>query len=89
ADGDAEGALSIADVDVPAEQRQLLTNDVLGAAKALPTDITVADADVSDDQATVSATFDLGGSKSTTDFSLVKSGKTALFFDDWKLQSPE
>ncbi|RAD53818.1 hypothetical protein DN508_38195, partial [Burkholderia multivorans] len=27
ADGDAEGALSIADVDVPAEQRQLLTND--------------------------------------------------------------
>lgn len=89
ADGDAEGALSIADVDVPAEERQLLTNDVLGAAKALPTDITVADADVSGDQATVSATFDLGGSKSTTDFSLVKSGKTALFFDDWKLQSPE
>ncbi len=89
ADGDAEGALEIADVDVPAEQRQLLTNDILGGAKALPTDISVADADVADDQALVSATFDLGGSKSTTEFSLVKSGKTAVFFDEWTLQSPE
>lgn len=89
ADGDTEGALEIADVDVPAEQRQLLTNDILGGAKALPTDISVADADVADDQALVSATFDLGGSKSTTEFSLVKSGKTAVFFDEWTLQSPE
>lgn len=87
--GDAEGAMEIADVDVPTEQRQLLTNDILGEATALPSDISVASADVTGDQAVVSATFDLGGSKSTADFSLVRSGKTALFFDDWTLQSPE
>ena len=88
-DGDAEGALKMADVDVPAEQRQLLTNDILGASQALPKDITVEDAKVSGNSATVSATYDVGGSKSTTSFSLLKSGKKALFFDEWKLQAPE
>lgn len=88
-DGDAEDALKMADVDVPSEQRQLLTNDVLGAAKALPKDVTVEDADVSGNSATVTATYDVGGSKGTTNFSLHKTGKKALFFDDWKLQAPE
>ncbi|MDN6158540.1 MAG: hypothetical protein L0J13_11425 [Brevibacterium sp.] len=88
-DGDAEDALKMADVDVPAEQRQLLTNDILGAAKALPKDVTVEDAQVSGNSATVSATYDVGGSKSTTSFSLHKAGKKALLFDDWKLQAPE
>lgn len=87
--GDAEGALKIADVDVPAEQRQLLTNDILGAAKALPKDISVEDAEVDGSAATVSATYDIGGSKSTSTFTLHKSGKKALFFDDWSLQAPE
>src|SRR5699024_1633839 len=40
-DGDAEGALKVADVDVPQEARALLTNDVLSASKALPDDVTV------------------------------------------------
>lgn len=88
-DGDAEGALKMADVDVPTEQRQLLTNDVLGAAKALPKDVTVEDADVNGNSATVTATYDVGGSKGTTSFSLHKAGKKALFFDDWRLQVPE
>ena len=88
-DGDAEGALKMADVDVPTEQRQLLTNDVLGAAKALPKDVTVEDADVNGNSATVTATYDVGGSKGTTSFSLHKAGKKALFFDDWRLQAPE
>lgn len=88
-DGDAEGALKIADVDVPSEQRQLLTNDILGAAKALPKDVTVEDADVNGNSATVTATYDVGGSKGTTNFSLHKAGKKALFFDDWRLQAPE
>lgn len=88
-DGDAEAALKMADVDVPSEQRQLLTNDILGAAKALPKDVTVEDAEVNGSSATVSATYDVGGSKSTTSFSLHKAGKKALFFDDWKLQAPE
>ncbi|MGO2861214.1 MAG: hypothetical protein ACTIC1_08670 [Brevibacterium sp.] len=88
-DGDAEGALKIADVDVPSEARTLLTNDILGGAKALPEDVTVQDADVSGDSATVSVTYDLGGSKSTSQVSVHKAGKKALFFDDWKLEAPE
>ncbi|SMX70421.1 hypothetical protein BANT918_00577 [Brevibacterium antiquum CNRZ 918] len=88
-DGDAEDALKMADVDVPSEQRQLLANDILGAAKALPKDVTVEDAEINGNSATVSATYDVGGSKSTTSFSLHKAGKKALFFDDWKLQAPE
>ncbi|GAA1859846.1 hypothetical protein GCM10009813_21380 [Brevibacterium marinum] len=88
-DGDAEGALKMADVDVPSEQRQLLTNDILGAANALPDDVTVEDAQVDGSSATVSASYDVGGSKSTTSFSLHKVGKKALLFDEWKLQAPE
>lgn len=88
-DGDAEGALKMADVDVPTEQRQLLTNDILGASPGLPKDITVEDAQVAGNSATVSATYDVGGSKSTMNFSLLKTGKKALFFDEWKLEAPE
>ena len=88
-DGDAEDALKMADVDVPSEQRQLLTNEILGASKALPKDVTVEDAEVNGNSATVSANYDIGGSKGKTSFSLHKAGKKGLFFDEWKLQSPE
>jgi hypothetical protein len=88
-DGDAEGALKVADVDVPQESRTLLTNDILGGAKALPDDVTVGDADISGDTATVDVTYDVGGSKGNSTLTLHKAGKKALFFDDWALQSPE
>ncbi|WP_258234090.1 hypothetical protein [Brevibacterium oceani] len=88
-DGDAEGALKVADVDVPQESRTLLTNDILGGAKALPGDVTVGDADISGDTATVDVTYDVGGSKGNSTLTLHKAGKKALFFDDWALESPE
>lgn len=88
-DGDAEGALKVADVDVPQESRTLLSNDILGASKALPKNVTVDDAKVSGDTARVSVTYDVGGSKSTSELTLNKAGKKALFFDDWALQAPE
>ncbi|WP_228282533.1 hypothetical protein [Brevibacterium atlanticum] len=88
-DGDAEGALKVADVDVPQESRTLLSNDILGGAKALPDDVTVGDADISGDTATVDVTYDVGGSKGNSTLTLHKAGKKALFFDDWALESPE
>ena len=88
-DGDAEAALRLADVDVPAEQRGLLTNEVLGGATALPQDVVVQDAQVSDGTATVDVSFDLGGSKDSVTLTMRKAGKKALFFDDWALQSPD
>jgi predicted secreted protein len=88
-DGDAEGALKVADVDVPQESRTLLTNDVLGGSKALPDDVTVEDAEISGDTATVAVTYDVGGSKGNSTLTLHKAGKKALFFDDWALKSPD
>ncbi|WP_228278271.1 hypothetical protein [Brevibacterium limosum] len=88
-DGDAEGALKVADVDVPQESRTLLTNDVLGDSKALPDDVTVEDAEMSGDTAKVAVTYDVGGSKGNSTLTLHKAGKKALFFDDWTLKSPD
>lgn len=88
-DGDAEGALEVADVDVPQESRTLLTNEVLGGSKALPDDVTVEDAEISGDTATVAVTYDVGGSKGNSTLTLHKAGKKALFFDDWALKSPD
>ncbi|WP_262776225.1 hypothetical protein [Brevibacterium permense] len=88
-DGDAEGALEVADVDVPQESRTLLTNDVLGGSKALPDDVTVEDAEISGDTATVAVTYDVGGSKGNSTLTLHRAGKKALFFDDWALKSPD
>lgn len=88
-DGDAEAALRLADVDVPAESRTLLTNEVLGAAAALPQDVVVEDSQVHDGTATVDVSFDVGGSKNSVTLSMRKAGKKALFFDDWALQSPD
>ncbi|TGD32834.1 hypothetical protein EB835_02325 [Brevibacterium sp. S22] len=88
-DGDAEGALKVADVDVPQESRTLLTNDVLGGSKSLPDDVTVEDAEVSGDTAKVAVTYDVGGSKGNSTLTLHRAGKKALFFDDWALKSPD
>ena len=88
-DGDAEGALKVADVDVPQESRTLLTNDVLGGSKALPADVTVDDAEIYGDTATVAVTYDVGGSKGHSTLTLHRAGKKALFFDDWALKSPD
>lgn len=88
-DGDAEGALEVADVDAPQESRTLLTNDVLGGSKALPDDVTVEDAEISGDTATVAVTYDVGGSKGNSTLTLHRAGKKALFFDDWALKSPD
>lgn len=88
-DGDAEGALKVADVDAPQESRTLLTNDVLGGSKALPDDVTVEDAEISGDTATVAVTYDIGGSKGNSTLTLHRAGKKALFFDDWALKSPD
>lgn len=86
--GDAEGALALADVDVPAEERTLLTNEVLSNAAARPDSISITDTEVDGDFAVVTAEFDLGGSKSEVQVDLRKAGKRGIFFNDWRLASP-
>src|SRR5699024_1151040 len=79
-DGDADGAQ---------QARALLTKHVLSASTALPDDVTVDEAEVSGDTATVAVTYDVGGAKGNSTLTLHKAGKKALFFDDWALQTPE
>ncbi|QIN30218.1 hypothetical protein [Brevibacterium luteolum] len=86
--GDAEGALALADVDVPVEERTLLTNEVLGNAAARPDSISITDTEVDGDTAVVTAEFDLGGSKSDVTMDVRKVGKRGIFFNDWRLASP-
>lgn len=86
--GDAEGALALADVDVPVEERTLLTNEVLSSAAARPDSISITDTEVDGDTAIVTAEFDLGGSKSDVQIDVRKVGKRGIFFNDWRLASP-
>lgn len=86
--GDAEGALALADVDVPVEERTLLTNEVLSNAAARPDSISITDTEVDGDTAVVTAEFDLGGSKSDVTMDVRKVGKRGIFFNDWRLASP-
>ncbi len=86
--GDAEGALALADVDVPVEERTLLTNEVLSSAAARPDSISITDTEVDGDTAVVTAEFDLGGSKSDVQIDVRKVGKRGIFFNDWRLASP-
>lgn len=86
--GDAEGALALADVDVPVEERTLLTNEVLSSAAARPDSISITDTEVDGDTAVVTAEFDLGGSKSDVKIDVRKVGKRGIFFNDWRLASP-
>src|SRR5699024_8347150 len=69
-DGDAEGALKLADVDVPQEARALLTTHVPSGSKALPDGVTVDEAEVSGDTATVAVTYDVGGAKGNSTLTL-------------------
>lgn len=88
ADGDAEKALEMADVDVPDEERTLLTNDVLSNAEALPESIETTESARYGDTAVVDVSYDLAGAKHSLPIEVRKSGRKALIFDNWEIVSP-
>ena len=87
--GDAEGALALADLDIPEGKRQLLTDEILEKAHDLPYDITVGDTETNGDTARVTVEYRLAGNPHTATFELYKVGKRMLFFDEWRLRSPQ
>ena len=85
-DGDASAALAIGDVNASAEERVLLTDKVLKATEGRITGYTITDVTISGDTAMVTADVDQDGVKEEAAYQLTKSGKTALFFDNWTLE---
>ncbi|WP_151199532.1 hypothetical protein [Cryobacterium sp. LW097] len=83
--GDASAAVAIGDVDGSGEQGVLLTDKVLKATEGRITGFTITDVSTAGDTATVTADIDLDGVKEDASYTLTKSGKTALFFDNWTL----
>lgn len=83
--GDASAAIAIGDVNASKAQRVLLTDDVLKATKGRISGYTITDVSVTGDLARVTATTDQDGEKDEATYTLRKSGKTALVFDQWTL----
>ncbi|MBD7981542.1 hypothetical protein H9623_15210 [Oerskovia sp. Sa1BUA8] len=87
--GDAQAALALADPDVPNSERTLLTNDVYGGVAERPTGATITDIERFEDIATITATYDQEGRKSTQTFTVRRTGAELLVFDRWELVAPE
>jgi hypothetical protein len=88
AKGDASAANKLAAPGVSEEEAVLLTDDVLGEASEFISNPKVTSSRVSGDQATVQVSYSLGGTAYDGYVELSKSGKQALFFDTWKIDSP-
>lgn len=86
--GDASAANKIAAPGVSEEQAVLLTDDVLGEAGEFITNAKVTQSRVSGDQATVRVSYSLGGTTYDGYIELSKTGKQAVFFDSWKIDTP-
>jgi hypothetical protein len=86
--GRASEALRVADVDVPAADRMLLTDAVLGRATDRPDAVGIVAVQRVGDQATVTARFDVAGDKVTQVFTLHRAGRQWLVFDAWSLDPP-
>jgi hypothetical protein len=86
-DGNASAVLEAVDVDAANASRVLLTDEVLSATDGGITGYKISDVTVSGDTATITAELDQDGSKSTVDYYVARDGKTAVFFDNWEMDS--
>lgn len=83
--GEAEKALSISSPNVKNAQRVLLTDEVYKANENRLTDYRITDVLVNEDNAVVEAKVTQDGQDYPMEFEVKKSGKQAIFFDDWKM----
>ena len=85
--GDATAALAIGDVEGTTAERVLLTNEMLKATDGGITGYTITDVSVSGEGAVVTADVDQADEQMEATYTLAKTGKTALLFDNWSLDS--
>ncbi|MGG7508638.1 hypothetical protein [Plantibacter sp. YIM 135249] len=74
--------------DATGDPRALLTNEVLKAADKRITNQTVSRTAVYGDKATVEVRYKLDGKSYRDTVQLDRTGKQAVFFDDWEIDSP-
>jgi hypothetical protein len=84
---DASSALALGDIDAPNSSRALLTDKVLAATPSGISGYDITGSSTTGDVATVTAVLDQDGAKSTSTFSLHRTGNSWLFFDSWKLNT--
>lgn len=88
-DGRASDALELVRLDVPADERALLTDDVLADSDSRIEDVRIGDVQRSGSVATVTVQYTIDGAEQSQDVTLTKSGSRFVVFDDWKIVDPE
>ena len=86
--GDVAGAFEVSGTKVE-ETDLLLTKKAYAEAGDRITRYTLGDVTTEEETATVTASITQGGEKYDQEFTLTKVGKDAVFFDKWRLESPE
>ncbi|MFC5677394.1 hypothetical protein [Aeromicrobium endophyticum] len=88
-DGRASDALELVRLDSPADERLLLTDEVLGDSDARIEDVRIGDVQRSGSVATVTVEYTIDGAQQSQDVTLTKSGSRFVVFDDWKIVDPD
>lgn len=88
ADGDAEKAVGLAQLDYSTRERVLLTDKIFGESGGTIADIDVGSVQRQGDYATASVTYTIDGADQSQDVTLRRSGSHLLFFDKWELVNP-
>ncbi|PXA70737.1 hypothetical protein [Cryobacterium arcticum] len=83
--GDASTALEIGNADVSKAERTLLTDAMLTATDGGITGYTITDVSAGSNSALVTADVEQAGETEEMTYTLLKSGTTALVFDQWVL----
>ncbi len=86
--GDVAGAFEVSGTKVE-KTDLLLTKKAYAEADDRIIRYTLGEVTTDDDTATVTASITQGGEKYDQEFTLVKDGKEAVFFDNWQLEAPK
>lgn len=84
-DGNASATLDAGELEIGDDERVLLTDDVLKATDGGISGYTITDTFVSGNTATVSALVEQAGESVEINYDVIRSGKTAVVFDNWEL----
>jgi hypothetical protein len=84
-DGNATAALDAGELEAGEDSQVLLTDEVLKATEGGITGYSITDTFTSGDTATVIAEIDQNGTSEEVSYEVVRSGKTAVLFDNWEL----
>lgn len=87
--GDLAAAQEVTTATVPnGANEALISPEIFSASGESVEDVSIGEADIDGDVATMTATYTLGGQDYELPLTAEKSGKQGVFFDEWTLQPP-